>query len=49
MFAATTWGNLLEVENDFCSKNLISRVLSHIALREHKSNKGKNFDRIRYM
>jgi hypothetical protein len=46
---ATTWGNLLEVENAFCSKNLISKVLSHIALKELKSNKGKNFDKIIYM
>jgi hypothetical protein len=46
---ATTWGNLLEVENAFCSKNLISKVLSHIALKEHKSNKAKNFDKIIYM
>jgi hypothetical protein len=43
---ATTWGNLLEVENAFCRKNLISRVLCHITLREHKSNKGNNLDRI---
>lgn len=49
LVVATTCGNLLEVENAFCSKNLISRVLSHIALREHKSNKGKNLDRIIYM
>ena len=32
-----TWGNLLEVENVFCSKNLISRVLSHIAFRKRNS------------
>jgi hypothetical protein len=36
-----TWGNLFEVENAFCSKNLISRVLSHIAFSKQKLDIGK--------
>ena len=43
-----TWGNLLEVENVFCSKNLISRVLSHIAFRKRNS-KGENFQKQIYL
>jgi hypothetical protein len=39
-----TWGNLLEVENAFCRKNLISSVLSHIACRQHNAEKGKDFE-----
>jgi hypothetical protein len=39
-----TWGNLLEVENAFCSRNLISRVLSHIACTEHNAKTGKDFE-----
>ena len=39
-----TWGSLLEVENAFCSRNLISRVLSHIACREHNAKTDKDFE-----